>query len=255
VYSISNKSKLEVLEIPKTERESVSARAKLQYVATVSRPDLASPVQLLASKVKHPSEETRKIIAYSKETCQKGLRFVNLDKDTMRIVLFTDASFGNTQDLSSQIGFVVTLVDGDNNANIIHYGSKKCRRVTRSVMAAEILALVIGFDQAYIVKHALGELLDIDIPIDAFIDSRTTFNCVAKNASTIEKRLQIDVAALRESYTRGELRCLGWIPGHMNPADGLTKSIVPGNTHALNVLMNSNKLDLQPQGWAEPISS
>lgn len=259
VYSISNKSKLEVLEIPKTERESVSARAKLQYVATVSRPDLASPVQLLASKVKHPSEETTKnlgkIIEYSKEKCQKGLRFVNLDKDTMRIVLFTDASFGNTQDLSSQIGFVVTLVDGDNNANIIHYGSKKCRRVTRSVMAAEILALVIGFDQAYIVKHALGELLDIDIPIDAFIDSRTTFNCVAKNASTIEKRLQIDVAALRESYTRGELRCLGWIPGHMNPADGLTKSIVPGNTHALNVLMNSNKLDLQPQGWAEPISS
>jgi len=176
---------------------------------------------------------------------------VKLDRTSLRVVLFTDASFGNTSDLSSQTGFVIALVDGNDNANIIHYGSKKCRRVTRSVMAAEILALVTGFDHAFIVKHAILELLDISVPIDAFIDSRTTFNCVAKNASTIEKRLQIDVAALRESYTRKELNCLGWIPGSMNPADGLTKSKIPTTTHPLNTLMRTNKMTIQPHGWAE----
>lgn len=95
------------------------------------------------------------------------------------------------------------MVDGNNHAKILHYGSRNYRRVTRIVMAAELLALVSGFDQAFVVNKLMDELLGTALPLDAYIHSRTTFNCVAMFSSTLEKRLQIDVAALHESYIRG----------------------------------------------------
>ena len=120
-------------------------------------------------------------------------------------------------------------------------------------MAAELLALVYGFDNAFIIQHTLKEVLGKIVPIDAFVDSRTTFNCVAKQSGTAEKRLQIDAAAIRQSYDRGELRCLGWIPGEENPADGLTKCVIPPDNHPLIQIMNTNLVKFKPQGWAEKL--
>ena len=71
----------------------------------------------------------------------KGLTFVNTDVKTLRAVAFTDSSFANNKGLSSQIGYVIVLADAQNNANIIHWQSIKCRRVTRSVLASELYAL------------------------------------------------------------------------------------------------------------------
>lgn len=72
-------------------------------------------------------------------------------------MLFTDASFGNTDNYKSELGFVLQLVDKSNTANIIHYGSMRCNRVTRSVLAAELYALIYGFANAFIVQSALEE--------------------------------------------------------------------------------------------------
>ncbi len=244
-----------LLKVPHSAKEAISTRAKVQYVATTSRPDLASATQLLTGDVKSPDSTTlerlSEIVKYAQRTSGEGLRFVDLDQRTLKLVLFTDSSFGNGKGFSSQAGFLIVLMDGNGSANVLHYGSRKCRRVTRSVMAAEILALVNGFDNAFVVKHILGELLDRSIPLDAFIGSRTTFNCAAKHASTLEKRLQIDVSALRESLTRGELRCIGWIPGIENPADGLAKASIPKSDHPLRRLMMTNKLLINPDGWSE----
>ena len=93
-------------------------------------------------------------------------------------------------------------------------------------MAAELLALVYGFDQAYVIKHTLEKTLSKDIPIDVLIDSRTVFNTEAKGTGTLEKRLLIDVSALHQSHYIGELRSIGWISGKNNPADGLTRDII-----------------------------
>lgn len=86
------------------------------------------------------------------------------------------------------------------NANIVHYGSTHCKRVARSVMAAELLGLVYGFDNAFMVKSILDQILGQAVPIDAYLDSRTVFKVVAKKGSTLEKLLQIDVNAIRVSH-------------------------------------------------------
>jgi len=65
--------------------------------------------------------------------------------------------------------------------------------------------------------------LGIGIPFDGYVESKTLFNVVAKHGKILKKRLQIDIFAIREIHTRGELRYLAWIPGTDNAADGLTK--------------------------------
>lgn len=115
-------------------------------------------------------------------------------------------------------------------------------------MAAEVHGLLYGFDNAIVVKRTMEEILRKYIPLDGVIDSKTLFNIVAKSSTTLEKRLQIDVFALRESHEKGELRNIAWIPGTNNPADGLTKELVKDG-HPLWRLMLSNKLVIEPEGW------
>jgi len=69
--------------------------------------------------------------------------------------VFIDASFTNNKDLSLQIGYVLVLSDASNKANIIHWSSIKCKRVTRSVLASELYGIAHGFDIATAIKTTL----------------------------------------------------------------------------------------------------
>lgn len=247
-------SKIQKLNNPDVATDLVSARAALQYIAGCTRPDLCSCVQLLSAAVTQPNptkdtyKELSKIIQRAKETADAGLKFVELDLEGLSLFLFTDASFANAHRLASQLGFVLCLVEKNMNANVIHYGSRRCKRVTRSVMAAELHALMYGFDNAFVTRTMAEEIFGRDVPIHAFIDSRTVFNTITKSGTTLEKRLQIDAYVLRQSHHRGELTNLAWIPTNQNVADGLTKTL-PSSKHCLIDLMTSNKVRVTPQGW------
>ena len=251
-------NKLEQLSKAYDSDSFISNRAKIQYVATSTRPDLCAPVQLLACTPESVNKEKitalHKITDFCVATKHIGLKFVKLDIKTIRLLLFTDASFANCNNLKSQIGFLLVLADGSNNANILHYGSSRCKRITRSVMAAEVHGLIHGFDAAYVTRHMMEEILGKEIPMDIFVDSRTLFNIVAKDASPSEKRLKIDIWALKESYNKKEFENLYWIEGEKNPADPLTKSNLSTKT-ALWKIMTTNKVHLEPLGWTELLNS
>jgi hypothetical protein len=98
------------------------------------------------------------------------LIFKTIDLDTCRVVVLNDASFENSEAYKSQLGFFICLADAGLNANIVHFGSQKCKRITRSVMAAELHALIVGFDNAIIIRQMISEILRREIPIDVYID-------------------------------------------------------------------------------------
>lgn len=118
----------------------------------------------------------QKKVKYAEATRTYELKYVKLDLELPRIILLTDASFGNALEGSSQTAFTIPMADGSNSDNILHYESKKCRRITRCVMAAELLALVTRYDQAFAVKSLMKELLGRKLSMDAYIDSRTTLD-------------------------------------------------------------------------------
>ena len=121
------------------------------------------------------------------------------------MLVFTDAAFANNKDLLSQIRALLVAANANNDANILHWVSVKCKRITRSVLASELLGIVHGFDIAYLVKTTLDLILNKDIPLIIYTDSKSLYNCLVKLGIMQEKRLIIDVISMREAYKRREI--------------------------------------------------
>ena len=141
------------------------------------------------------------------------------------------------------------MVDDTNACNIVHFGSSRCKRVCRSVMAAEVQALILGFDFAFVIRYLINDITGIHMDIEGMTDSRTTFNVVAKETQSTERRLQIDIHSLRESYDTGEMKRMSWIPGVINAADQMTKPIL-SELSPLYRIMSSNRFEVRPHGWS-----
>jgi hypothetical protein len=110
----------------------------------------------------------------AKSTASVGLSFVALDLSRpLRLVVFSDAGFNSNADHTSQIGYIIVLVDQTNKANVIANTSKKCRRVTRSVFASELLAPMEAFDMGAALKEQLFEILGEHVALWCIVDSRT----------------------------------------------------------------------------------
>ncbi|KIM99826.1 hypothetical protein OIDMADRAFT_66146, partial [Oidiodendron maius Zn] len=154
----------------------------------------------------------------------RGLRSIRLDIQSLKLMIFTDASFANNQELFSQIGFVILLADKRNRANILHWSSIKCKRVTRSLLASELYAMAHGLDIAPAIKSTIEATLQIRFPLILCADSKSLYDCLVKLGTTQEKRLMVDLMCLRQSYERREITEVRWIDGNNNPADAMTKS-------------------------------
>jgi hypothetical protein len=109
--------------------------------------------------VKDDTKALNKRLSWQIENATRGLKFVKLDVNTLQLLAFTDASFANNKDLSSQIGYVLMLLDRSNKANIIHWSSIKCKRVTRSVLASELYRMIYRFDIGAVIKSILDKVL------------------------------------------------------------------------------------------------
>lgn len=58
------------------------------------------------------------------------------------------------------------MIDSSGVANVVSFASRKCRRVTRSVLASELLGPVEGYDAAAAIATQLQQILAIDdIPV------------------------------------------------------------------------------------------
>ena len=167
-------------------------------------------------------------------------------------MIFTNSSFVNNKDLSSQIEYVIVLTDAQDNANIIHWQSIKCRRVTRSVLVSELYVLSLKFDVAVIIKSTMIQIFS-DSPqrkISLFmcIDSKSLYDCLIKLRTTQEKRLMINILCLRQFYERREITEILWIKENKNPTDAITKD---KECDALQRLIDTNKLNLNLKEWVK----
>ena len=105
------------------------------------------------------AKNLNKRLSWQIENADRGLKFVKLDQKTLQLLVFTDASFANNKDLSSQIGYVIILTDAIKRANIVHWSSVKCKRVTRSVLASELYGMAHGFDIGVAIKATVDRIL------------------------------------------------------------------------------------------------
>ncbi|KAF1968584.1 hypothetical protein BU23DRAFT_583232 [Bimuria novae-zelandiae CBS 107.79] len=143
----------------------------------------------------------------------RGLRYIPITLINAKLIVFVDGSFANNKDLSSQLGFILMLVnksiDSNNTfticGNIIHYSLTKYKRVTRSVLASKIYSIVNRFNIERLGLPA--------VPLVICTDSYSLYECL--------------------------------INGEDNSADTFIKALL---NLALEQFVNSNKVTVQVKG-------
>ena len=99
--------------------------------------------------------------------------------------------------------------------------------------------MVDGFDTAMAVKDSLIRITGrSEFPLTICTDSRSLYGLCISLSPTTEKRLQIDLAMIRQAYEAREITKLVWIAGSVNPADNLTKVDMRNGTLAKLLLTN-----------------
>lgn len=201
-----------------------SQRTRGTYIASLIRPDLFSGFEISA-QVQNPTVynafDLNKLIQQAKEGGIR-LKFTNLNTTTIRVAVFTDASFAKNLDISSKLGYLMLLADEQRNANLLDYRSFKSKIVARSALSAELFALSHAYDVASTVTVALNDMLNTQLLLKFYTDCKSFFDgLIGINAPT-KNRLLIDLSAIRQSCGRREITEAVWIPTNQNPADPLT---------------------------------
>ena len=208
-----------------------------------SRPDIACAVSMAQATEKTFGHESiklvNKIIKHLQNTISIRMKYPKLDPISLHLTVYSDDSFNSNNDNSSQLGYIIVLMDKHHRGSILHFSSHKSRRVTRSSIAAENLAFVDGFGNAFILRHDLQRMLGRKILLLMLTDSKALFDVITGSDYTTEKRLMVDLAAIREAYNDRTISIIGLIRSEHNPAAGLTKT---GPNAAWQKLLQTNKL-------------
>jgi hypothetical protein len=84
------------------------------------------------------------------------------------------------------------------------------------------------------------------IPLTMLTDSSSLFSVITRSTTTLEKRLMIDLATVRDAYAAQELSDVGLLRHETNPADGLTRA---ARCPALEDVLDSGKLNFPVEQW------
>ena len=203
----------------------------LNWLACGSRPDLAYDVLEHSSKFKKANQSDLFQCLKSVKRCKKDVvvnKFSCLKLDSnIRIILFSDASFANLPDrVSSSLGYIIFIVDCEDRCAAISWKSNKIKRICRSTLAAETMALIEGLEECLYLKSVMEEL-GFNFPITALVDSKSLHDAVYSTKLVDDKRLRIDIAALQQLCAKQMVHQIKWCSSEKMLANALTKHGAP----------------------------
>ncbi|CAJ1336414.1 unnamed protein product, partial [Effrenium voratum] len=222
---------------PELITEFRSGIGSLQWMAGTTRGDLAADTSLLQ---KSPQELTvqdllsvNKVLKYVKATANTFIKVNPIPVEELVFVAYGDSGWANAPGNKSQGGLAILATDKralheTRAASLLEWKSYRHQRVLRSTLAAEAASLDRAHDVGMYMACSFSEMTDANykaaekgIPIYEVIPVTDARSHAIHRLSTSfrEKRVEIDVASLRESC-----RNLRWVPTEKQHADALTKS-------------------------------
>jgi hypothetical protein len=245
-------SKDQIRKMMTSKDQYVVQRAKNAYIITMTQSEVSFDLFLISQLTNSKEEDAKRLnkcLQWQLDHSIRELNFVSLNINSLKLMIFIDASFANVN-RHSQIDYVICLIDDLNKANIIHWFSTKCKRIIRSVLTTELYAMTHEFDSDSMIKSIIERNLNIFLSMILLIDSRSLYDCLIKLDITSEKRLMIDLMCLRQSYQRRKVKKIRWIDEESNSVDVMTKS---NSCQALSRLIDTNVIDLRVSEWVERV--
>lgn len=204
-----------------------SLLGSINWIVRGSRPDMAFELIDLSirnnSATKQDLHRARKLMRKLKEGSSHIL-FLNIGNTrNWSLYVYTDASLANLGDgISSTMGIVVFLAN-HGKACVISWRANKIRRVVKSTLAAETLALMEGLEEALYLKAMMKEIMsDADLPIVATVDNRSLVEAVHSTKQVSDRRLRIDIGCIKQMVDENFVT-IKWCSGKMQLANVLTK--------------------------------
>jgi transposase InsO family protein len=214
---------------------------RLNWISTQTRPDIAFDVAMISANVNAP---TMKHLKMANKTIRKvkstsfEIVFCKL-QDPIHLFVYCDASYANLPNGGSQGGQIVFVSDENGFLSPLTWTSKKVRRVCRSTISAETMSLLDAVDTSIWIMHILEEVTgNKSKKAKIKTDSKSLYDAAHSTTAVEEKRLRVDIAAIREEIRQRTI-LVDWIPKTEQLADVLTKQ--GANRESLiNVLKNSH---------------
>ena len=207
---------------------------QLNWVTTQTRPDVAYDNCIVGNSITKAT--VRDVTIANKAIRKAKARLVSLnysvdfDLKSIRIIGYTDASFGNLSDGGSQGAFIIFLIDSSGRASPVTWQSRRIRRAANSTLAAECIAAVEAAEACIHLQTLLKEILHQSnaemnmMPISILCDNRSLVDAVHTSTAVQNRRLQIEVGILREMLQKSELEEFRWISTELQVANALTKA-------------------------------
>jgi hypothetical protein len=119
-----------------------------------TRPDISCATSMPSRTTKDlfaikPTEHVKELnrIVRNVKTISLPLLYPRLDLDTLKLVAYTDSSFSNNDDLSSQLGYIIFLSDSTGACQPLYYSRHKIKesdKVSVSVVNPTLNSLETG---------------------------------------------------------------------------------------------------------------
>ena len=140
------------------------------------------------------------------------------------VVCYTDASYASLPGGASQGAYVIFLKGTNGKYAPVAWKSNKIKRVVKSSLAAEALAMQEGVDHGFVIAAFIKELKGKMLKLVVMTDN----DSLEKNLKTTnvlkEKRLNMDMMIIREMLEKEEINDgIRWVPTDKQLADCLTK--------------------------------
>lgn len=207
-----------------------SLLGQLNWVVRESRPDIAFDTCELSTLLKEATIDdalrANKIVQRLKKTHVRVVIPSLVEVSHLTIECFSDASFGNLSNGGSQGGYIIFVADHSGRRCPIAWQSRKVRRVVKSTLAAETLALLDAAEAGVYVSHLLqGALRESSMApiVNCFVDNKSLVDSLKSTTAVEDKSLRINIAVLRDMLQRGDLNDVVWVRTAHQLANALTK--------------------------------
>ena len=121
-----------------------SVAGQLNWVAGISRRDKSFSVYEASTKFKQPTMAdvlyVNKILKNVKNS-KNAINFPQLNLNSIKLQLFTDASFNTLTNGGSQAGQIIFLTDDKSSTCRLYWNCLKIKRLVKSTIAAETFSL------------------------------------------------------------------------------------------------------------------
>ena len=225
----SDRAKQRQDELNSEEKQKMQATiGQLNWLSTQTRPDIAFDVCDLCSRINCATVDD--ILSLNRVIRKLKSRDVNMnfskltDLGALSVQCYSDASFGNLVNGGSQGGYILFVCDEENVKNVVSWQSKRIKRVVKSTLSAETMALLEAAEAGVYIATMIAQALNINRPlIKCYVDNKSLCEAVHSSTNVEDKMLRISMAALRDLLQSRVIHSVSWVKSAHQLANVLTK--------------------------------